>query len=1255
MKLLIFPHRRGAESRKGVAETIREKLCAGSAVLCASAVRKSFASACLLLVAQIVFLLWFSLPGWALDPTRQLLQDVWQIEQGLPQNTINTLLQTRDGYLWFGTFEGVVRFDGVRFQVFDKQTVPEILNNGIWSLCEGKDGSLWAGTNGGGLIHFNQGRVETLTTAQGLPNNTVVAVYLDSRNDLWVGTNGGGLACYREGKFQTFRVKDGLADDSVTSICEDLSGTLWIGTNNRGVSTFKDGRFRTYTTADGLSHNSIRTLYRDTKGTVWIGTNGGGLTWFRDGTFGRFTTKDGLSNDFAFGIHEDRDGNLWIGTYGGGINWLRDGRLTSFTSKEGLSNDSVICIAEDHEGSIWLGTNGGLIRFKKGKFSGYSTSQGLTDNLTRTILEDSQGNVWIGTANGLNCLRDGKITGYTTKEGLPHNLVLSLCEDRAGDLWVGTGGGGICRFHNGTFQTFTDKNGLANNLVRAIYADRQGTLWIGTNGGGFSLYKDGVFTTYSTKDGLSNNIVKAFHEDRSGQMWIGTDSGLNCFRNGKFTVFHTTEGLSNDNVFTIYEDAEGCLWVGTSAGLNRIENGRFAVLTIRDGLFHDAIFHILEDDTGRFWLTCNKGVFSIPRQMCNDVVQHRVKSLTCTLYGPGDGLKSRQCSGNTQPAGWKSRDGRLWFPTVKGVSVFDPREGEDLNRKIPPVAIERLVVDGQPAEPQANISLPSGSDKIEIHYAGLSFLIPEKVQFRYWLEGYDKTWGGLTTRRSAYYTNLPPKTYRFHVKACNNDGIWNETGQILTFTIQPRFYQTGWFAALVAVSAVGAILSGLRFQAHRLRVQASLQEARLQTEAAEAKALAAEIQAQAIEAENRQRAEAEAAIKKKNEELAEALERTRRLQAETERQNRELIASQQQADRIFSALAEALPGTVLDGKYRLEEKIGSGGFGAVFRACHLVLNIPVAVKVFRPAPGNDSADAVERFRLEGISAARIKHPNAISVLDSGISTEGIAYLVMELLQGHSLSEELQHCYRLSLRRVVTITEAVCLALAEAHRLGIVHRDIKPANIFLNQTPEGETVKVVDFGIAKFLGEDTPSQRNLTATGGIIGTPTYMAPERLRNEPYDGRSDVYSLGVMVFEMLAGRTPFPAPEGDVIAIVLDHLNQIPPSVCDFAPEVPETVAAILARTLAKKPDERPTAREFAEQLEEAARPFMGAEPEPAFVKPSQPVDTSNLPTGIITPRTPSSTPAISTQSEVETAATVVISRPPITTSLKEEEKN
>jgi diguanylate cyclase (GGDEF)-like protein len=754
--------------------------------------------------------------AFALDTRKAITQyvhDVWQVNDGLPQNSVLAITQTRDGYLWLGTFEGLARFDGAQFTVFDKGNTENIKNNNIMALIEDQQGTLWIGTYGGGLARLKDGTFTTYTTKDGLSNDLVLSVYADSKGRLWIGTTS-GLNQFTDGKFTTYTKREGLSDDHIMSICEDREGALWIGTRGGGLNRFRDGRFTAYTTKEGLPSNYVRYVYEDRKGNLWIGTWGGGLSRMKNGQFTTHTTKEGLSNDLVRCIYQDREGNLWIGTSSGGLNRLMNGQFTSFTTSDGLSDDFVVSIHEDREGSLWVGTNTGLNRFRDGKFTTYTTKEGLPDDDAWCVYEDREGSLWIGTdGGGLIRMKEGRFTNYTTKDGLSNNFVYSVFRDRAGSLWVGTNGGGLNRLREGRFAVYTTKEGLSGNIVLAISEDREGSLWVGTNGG-LSRFKDETFTTYTTKEGFGHSVI-SIQEDRDGSLWFGTEgSGLVRMKDGRITIYTTKEGLSNDIVLSIYQDREGTLWVGTDSGLNRFKDGRFTTYTTKEGLFNDVVFQILEDASGNFWMSCNKGIFRVSRRELEDFAHGRISFIRSVSYGQGDGLRSSECNGSNQPAAWKSRDGRLWFPTIKGVAAVDP-EHLKVNPLLPPVIIEQVVVDNKPvAELTKRIKLAPGKERFAFHYTGLSLLAPDKVRFKYKLEGFDKDWLDAGGQRTVYYTHLPPGAYRFRVIACNNDGLWNETGAAAEFYLQPYFYQTGWFYALAALAV---ILMG--FGLYQLRVR----------------------------------------------------------------------------------------------------------------------------------------------------------------------------------------------------------------------------------------------------------------------------------------------------------------------------------------------------------------------------------------------------------------------------------------------------
>ncbi|HEV2178619.1 MAG TPA: two-component regulator propeller domain-containing protein [Terriglobia bacterium] len=759
----------------------------------------------------------------ALDPVRAITQyvhDVWQTDAGLPQNSVLTIAQTVDGYLWLGTEEGLVRFDGARFSVFDKSNTPTLKSNVIMALLAGRDGSLWIGTSGGGLNRLKNGQFALYTTQQGLSNDSVLSLYEDRAGTLWIGTDGGGLNRFKDGRFTAYTSKDGLSNNAVFAICEDHAGNLWLGTHD-GLNRMTGGKIVSYSTADGLPNGYVRALYQDRDGSLWIGTNEGGLTRLRGGKFTTYTTRDGLSSNAVWSLYEDAQGSLWIGTGAGGLDRLSGGEFSSFTKKQGLSSDDVWAIHQDREGGLWIGTaGGGLNRLKDGKLTTFGSAEGLSSDAVLPVFEDHEGSLWIGTANGgLNRMKDGKLKAYTTKEGLSNNLVFSITEDREGGIWAGTRRG-LDRLQNGHFTVYTARNGLPNDTVMSTYVDRQGTLWIGTRGG-LSEFQDGKFKTYTTRDGLSSDNVISMYQDPKGTLWIGTGGGgLNRFKDGRFTAYTTKDGLSNDVVFSIYGDAEGVLWLGTNGGgLDRFKDGKFTSYTSRTGLLDDAIFEILEDGEQNLWMTSNRGIFRVSKQQLNDFAAGRRRSISVVTYDVSDGMKTKECNGGFQPAGWKTRDGRLYFPTMKGLVIVDPRFALASTLPPPPVVIEQVLANGRSLDLSAPADVLPGKRALEFHFAALSFSSPGKVRYKYKLEGFDKDWVEAGARREAYYTNLPPGRYRFRVIASNADGVWNLSGASFSATLEPHFYETVWFYGLAALAFFLVAAAAYRFRISQLNAR----------------------------------------------------------------------------------------------------------------------------------------------------------------------------------------------------------------------------------------------------------------------------------------------------------------------------------------------------------------------------------------------------------------------------------------------------
>ncbi len=760
--------------------------------------------------------------AWALDPHKaitQLAHSSWRDE--LPQNTIHTALQTRDGYLWFGTYEGLVRFDGVRFVVFDAARSKDLRGTSVVHLAEDAQGRLWIATNGG-LTVLENARFQTYTTAHGLPSDVVTAVLPHRDGSLLVGTDR-GLCRFLGGRCSPVPAA-GPQPAGVKVLVADGEDLIWVGTD-RGLFRWSGARFTQLTTADGLPSNLCRAVLRSRDGTLWVATSAG-LWRQKDGDTRVLTVADGLPDSFVAALWEDRDGSLWIGTEGGGLTRLAGGRFSTYSEREGLIHNYVRCVYEDREGNLWVGTNGGLNQLRDSKVATYTTREGLAADFARVVLEDSQGNVWVGTDGGGLCrFHAGEFTCLGTADGLPSASVRALGEGRDGVLWVGTRGG-LGRLSGSTFTNLSTRDGLSSNLVRAVLEDRKGVVWVGTEGGGLNRIQDGRIETFSVADGLPSNDVRAIHEGREGELWIGTYGGLVRWEAGVQAVLRTTGGLPNDIVFAVTEDRRGNLWVGTDGGLALVEPSHITAFTIDDGLHDNKVFQILEDEAGFLWMSSNRGISRVRVDQLYARAAGQVGRLDVQGFDRSDGLRVNQCNGSSQPAGWRTRSGELWFPTAEGVAVVSPRLMR-FNQIPPPVLIEEVVVNRSPLEAGSVDEPAPGTQELELHYTALSFVAPEKVRFRYRLEGFDPRWVEAGGRRSAYFTSIPPGQYRFQVLACNNDGVWNETGASWAFAIRAPLWHRWWAYLLYVLLAVGTVSLGVRLRIRALKHRTRVLEAKV--------------------------------------------------------------------------------------------------------------------------------------------------------------------------------------------------------------------------------------------------------------------------------------------------------------------------------------------------------------------------------------------------------------------------------------------
>jgi signal transduction histidine kinase/ligand-binding sensor domain-containing protein len=776
----------------------------------------------------IALFLALTLPVWALDPHRAITQyrhDYWRVENGLPQNSVYAIAQTPDGYLWLGTSAGLVRFDGMRFTTFDNANTSAIKRNTISRLFADREGNLWIDTLSGGVLRYRNGQFHSVTEEQGLPEGAVTAWCEDRNGVFWIATlTYAGLMQWRDNKFiQTLPIER-MPRSPILAMTFDPQGTLWLGTRDAGLLRFEGDRLTAFRTKagntlkqgplEGLPDDKVNSLYADRSGDLWIGTDTGICKWSQ-GKITRDGVPASLQNGRISALNADRDGNLWVGVSGAGLYRLCDGRASAFTGKNGLTSNTVTSLLEGGEGALWVGTTVGLNRFRDGVFTTFTTAEGLPTDDAGSIAVDAKRGLWLApSSGGLYRYQDGVYKTYR-RDGLANDRVYSIANSRMGGLWLGRQTGGLTWLDPGDpgkSRTYTERDGLPQNNIFTVYEDRAGDVWAGTVAGALCRLRDGKFTTYSTRQGFSADVINFIGQDQTGNLLIGSNRGLIRQADGVFTTYTTKDGLAADDVKCFHEDSSRAIWIGTGAGLTRFRDGRFASVRAKDGLFDDAILGLIEGRDGNLWLSGGKGIFRVSLQELNDVADGRRRNLASVAYNTYDGLRGTEPVAG-KPLSVRDGDGRLWFSTSKGVALLDPARIPH-NYTPPSIDVESVMADGEPVTMENAFSLRPGVGTIELNYTAVNLLIPERVRYKYKLEGYDREWTYAGIRRMASYPQLAPGEYHFRVIACNNDGVWNEAGAAFSFRIRPFFYQTYPFYALCA-AFIGIAAWGF----HRLRLQ----------------------------------------------------------------------------------------------------------------------------------------------------------------------------------------------------------------------------------------------------------------------------------------------------------------------------------------------------------------------------------------------------------------------------------------------------
>ncbi|MFB3133761.1 MAG: two-component regulator propeller domain-containing protein, partial [Rhodothermales bacterium] len=681
---------------------------------------------------------------------KEYVHTVWTTEDGLPQNSINDIVQTRDGYLWLATFGGLVRFDGMTFKVFDRANAEGLAGNRITALYEDRAGVLWIGHEGGAVSRYADGVFMHSTVADGLSGGTVFDFAEDAEGTLWMTTEK-GLVRFSEGRFRVYTTRDGLPGDFIFSLLLDREGRLWISMEE-GLGYYAEGRFTFFTEENGLSDPFTTALFEDRTGRLWVSSPMG--FYYEDGQFTPFS-RPGWPPQYVAKFWVDRQDNLWVG--------YKHGRLVRFASETASNARSdrapaasislgaqIRPIFEDREGNLWVGTNGaGLHRFHERPVIQYTPEDILPSIRVSRVTEGAPGEFWLNDGcRALVRYRGGTFTAYSSfdPDGLFQDRLFgcigSLLGDRAGTIWIGNtkeGNHRLIRFRDGDYTLFTREDGVPDADIYALFEDRDGDLWLGTQGQGVVHFKEETaFAHYTTADGLVHDDVRFITQDRDGVLWFGTAGGLSRFEDGLFINYTAEADLAPGMVRALHIDPDGTLWVGTyGGGLSRLKDGHITRYTTDDGLAENFISRILEDEQGKLWMLGNLGLSVLPRAMLNDFAEGRIASVEPILLGTTEGMA--EGNGGGQPAGWQAEDGRMWFPTIEGLAVVDARHFR-WNTAPPPVVIERVLADGQEMDLRQDVAAPPGPRDLEIHDTGLSYVAPEQVRFKYKLDGYDEAW-----------------------------------------------------------------------------------------------------------------------------------------------------------------------------------------------------------------------------------------------------------------------------------------------------------------------------------------------------------------------------------------------------------------------------------------------------------------------------------------------------------------------------------
>lgn len=764
-------------------------------------------TAAVALAAGLLAILWIA-PAHAQSHATQYIPTVWTTEQGLPQNSVNALLQEYDGYLWIGTFGGLARFDGERFKVFDLMELPALGSLRITSLYESRSRVLWIGTAGGGVTRLQNGVAATYTEHDGLPSGFINSIRADAEGNIWINTSG-GLARFGAAKPEACPKYRGKAVREFYLQARD--GSMWFRYGKQILRFAADGSVATL----DVPNPSVFLVHEAGDGSVWIAVRDEyRLIRYTQGRFSDVPLppieRRKLKPDYrenAVVMARGASGDLLLLTPAGLVR-TAGGTLTPPEAltlpADGGELPKVRSLLVDREGNLWVGTVGaGLIRLRPAPLTAYGKSEGLSDKGFNAVFQDREGRIWLG-GDLLYWFDGGRFHLFP---GVPSTVAIRQTQD--GDLWFG-GYGGLYRWRSGVLSHFT----VDAPAVSAVYQDREGTIWIGAakenRPGGLYRFAGGEWRQVP---GVSD--VRQIVQDRESGFWVTGSEGLWHVRGGKPALYQTSQSLPG-RIRDICQDPTRDLWLATyGGGLFRLRDGRLNAITKKDGLPNDVLVGVLDDGRGNLWVSSNQNIFRLSLNELNDFADGKVSSVSPVSYGVDEGMRTSECNGGS-PAIWKTTDGRIWVSTLRGVVAIDPSAG---SRLPPPVVVEEARANQSMLARDGLTSAPGGSDMFDFRFTALSLSAPEKVRFKYRLEPYDKNWVEAGAQRTAHYTNMAPGEYSFQVIAANSFGIWNSQGDSVRFVLRPRFNQTNWFYALCTAASLALLWMAYQFRLRQLQHQ----------------------------------------------------------------------------------------------------------------------------------------------------------------------------------------------------------------------------------------------------------------------------------------------------------------------------------------------------------------------------------------------------------------------------------------------------